>query len=364
MVAMPHILADNGVFWLGQRASTIAPQVDWLYNFILGICVFFFLLIAILMVVFCIKYRYREGVPPPSSPKHNTALELTWTFVPTVILVIIFYYGFTGFIRMNVAPPDPYEIVVAAQMWSYNFRYPNGHIDPVLHIPVDTPVQFVLTSSDVIHGFYMPAFRIKKDIVPDRFNKIWINANETGEFPIYCTQYCGQGHSTMRSTVVVQTIDDFRNWVDHADEVGGTPADRGKHLWETRGCNQCHTIDGTAGRAPTWKDVYGSDIHFKDGTHQIADENYLHLMITQPNSKQIPGFDPIMPPTAGILSAKDVGNLIAFIKTLSVHYHPEGRLTTRPGKNPTAVEAPLGSLGHPSRINPGTPPPPTYVSPK
>jgi cytochrome c oxidase subunit 2 len=328
MLSSLNILADTGgSFWMPPSASTIAPEVDWLFDFIMAICIFFFLLILVMLVAFAWKYRYREGAPEVHGPKHNTALELTWTFVPTVIVIVIFFYGFKGFLRMAIAPPDPYEVVVSARMWSYTFRYPTGHVDNVLHIPADTPVQLVLSSDDVIHGFYIPAFRIKKDDVPGRYNKIWIIADKqdlgkSSTYDIFCTQFCGQGHSTMRSHVVVQNPDDFNNWLKAADIFVGTPAEAGKHIWETRGCNQCHTIDGTASRAPTWKDVFGSNIVTQKHGTILADENYLHTVITQPNIYPLPGFDPIMPPTQGLLTEKDVDNVIAFIKTLSVHYHP------------------------------------------
>ncbi len=317
-------------------ASTIAPDVDWLFDFIMAICVFFFILIFVLLVVFAWKYRYREGAPEDRGPKHNTALELTWTFIPTVIVIVIFFYGFKGFVQMAIIPQNNYEIDVSARMWSYTFRYPTGHVDNVLHIPAETPVQLVLNSDDVIHGFYIPAFRIKKDDVPGRYNRIWIIADKVDmgkpqTYDIFCTQFCGQGHSTMRSHVVVHSPDDFNAWLKTADIFVGTPAEAGKHIWETRGCNQCHTIDGSAGRGPTWKDVFGSEVVTqKDGT-LLADENYIHTVITQPNIHPLPGFDPIMPPTQGLLTEKDVDNVIAFLKSLSVHYHPIVP-TSAPGK--------------------------------
>jgi cytochrome c oxidase subunit II len=335
MLMTSNILADTGgSFWMPPQASTIAPDVDWLFNVIMGICIFFFLLILVLTVGFAWKYRYREGKPMLEAPKHNTALELTWTFIPTVIVVMIFFYGFKGFIKMAVPPQDPYEVVVSARMWSYTFRYPNGHVDNELHVPAGEPVQIVLTSDDVIHGFYIPVFRIKKDDVPGRYNKIWVNPNVLGTYDIFCTQYCGQGHSTMRSHVIVQTQDDFNAWLKSASNLNLPPPEMGKYIWQTRGCNQCHSTDGTPGRAPTWKDVFGSTITFKDGTSQVADEDYLHGVIEHPNSKPIPGFDPIMPPTAGLLSDKDIDNVIAYIKTLSVHYKPvpTSAVTTQPAQ--------------------------------
>jgi cytochrome c oxidase subunit 2 len=326
MQAVLNKLADvGGTFWMPPSASTVAPEIDRLYYWIYGICVFFFFLVTGLLVLFAWKYRHRPGYTPGEAPKHNTALELTWTFIPTVIVVVIFYYGFIDFMHLAVPPSNSYEIIVTARMWSYTFRYPNQHVDNVLHVPVNVPVEIILNSDDVIHGFYIPVFRVKKDDVPGRYNKIWFEATQISPpegFDIFCTQFCGQGHSTMRSKVHVDTQDDFNNWLNKASHFVGTPPEVGKHLWETRGCNQCHTIDGSAGKAPTWKDVFLSTVAFKDGTSQVADEDYLHGVIMNPNSKPIPGFDAIMPPTAGLVNEEDVRSIIAFIKTLSKNYHP------------------------------------------
>ena len=170
-------------FWMPPQASEMAGEVDWLFFFIFWICVFFFLLVLVLLVGFAWKYRYREGQPMLDAPKHNTALELTWTFIPTLIVIVIFFYGFKGYMHMVVPPPDSYEVDVTAHMWDYTFMYPNGQIsdDSNMHIPVDTPVVFVMSSTDVLHGFYMPVFRIKKDVVPGRYNKIWVQATHDGD---------------------------------------------------------------------------------------------------------------------------------------------------------------------------------------
>jgi cytochrome c oxidase subunit 2 len=326
--------ADWGSFWLPPQASTVAPDVDWLFYFIYWICVFFFLLILVLLVGFAWKYRYREGHDPGEAPKHNTALELTWTFIPTVIVVIIFVYGFKGFMRMNVAPPNTYEIVVQARMWHYNFQYPNGWIDDELHIPKDVPVRFVLNSADVIHGFYIPDFRVKKDIVPGRYNSIWIEASILSPpegYNVFCTQFCGDQHSMMRAKAFVQPVAEYKTWLD--SQWGKLPpAELGKKYYTMYGCIQCHTIDGNRGTGPTWKDLYGSMVPLKDGTQQKADEDYLHYMIMiNPNigqPRQVMGFEPKMSPTAGLVTDKSADALITYIKTLSVNYHPELPTTT------------------------------------
>jgi cytochrome c oxidase subunit II len=324
MGPMFNILADvGGSFWMPPQASSIAGEVDWLFFFIFWICTFFFVLILVLLVAFAWKYRYREGQPMLDAPKHSTALELTWTFIPTVIVVVIFFYGFKGYLHMVVPPPDAYEVDVTAHMWDYTFTYPNGQIsdDSNLHIPIDTPIVFVMSSTDVLHGFYMPVFRIKKDIVPGRYNKMWVVATKLGTFDIFCTQYCGQDHSSMRRKVIVEPRADFVKWVSNLGGGNMSPPERGHFLWNTRGCSSCHSVDGAyTGKAPTWKDLYGTEQHTVDGVH-LADENYLYDVIRHPNTHPFEAFQPIMPPTDGLVNDKDIGDIIAYIKTLSKNYH-------------------------------------------
>lgn len=332
MNAMLNILADvGGGFWMAPQGSDMAGEVDWLFFFIYYICVFFFLLILVLLVTFAWKYRYREGQPMLDAPKHNTALELTWTFIPTLIVIVIFFYGFKGYLHMVVPPPNSYEVDVTARMWSYSFRYPGGEQSNELHIPINTPVVFVLSSDDVLHGFYMPVFRIKKDVVPGRYNKIWVKATMLGPYDLFCTQYCGQDHSSMRNHVVVQTREDFLAWLEKLN--GPTdPVERGKFLWQTRGCQQCHSVNGDAtGKAPTWKDLFMSPVTTMNAGTMMADEDYLHDVITHPNVHPIAGFQPIMPPTEGLLSEKDVKDIIAYIKTISKNYHPNAAIAPASG---------------------------------
>jgi cytochrome c oxidase subunit 2 len=234
--------------------------------------------------------------------------------------------------HLAVPPPDAYEVDVTARMWSYSFRYPNGEQSNELHIPVNTPVVFVLTSDDVIHGFYMPVFRIKKDVVPGRYNKIWVQATMLGTWDVFCTQYCGQDHSSMRNHVVVESRADFVEWLGKLGGGSLPPVERGKYLWETRGCQQCHSTDGAAtGKAPTWKDLFMTQVQTMDGMH-MADEDYLHEVITHPNVHPIAGYQPIMPPTEGLLTEKDVGDIIAYIKSISKNYHPSPLPASRASK--------------------------------
>jgi cytochrome c oxidase subunit 2 len=329
---LPGLLADvGGSFWMPPQASQTAVDVDWLFNFIMAICVFFFLLILFVLVGFVIKYRYREGAPVLDAPKHNTALELTWTFIPTVLVVIIFVYGFKGYMRMSVPPPNAYPIDMTAHMWAFAFTYPNGtQVDENnLHIKLGEPTEFIMTSTDVIHGFYMPVFRMKKDVVPGRYHKIWVEPTVPGVYDIYCTQYCGQDHSSMRGKVTVESPAKFDIWLASQSTAGMTPPQLGQRLYSIN-CSSCHTVDGSdSGKAPTWKGLYMTHQDTLDGTDPMADEDYLRMVITHPNIKPFKKYTPAMP-NFPQLSDKDIGNLIAYIKSL--------------GNQPQGASAPSGNL--------------------
>lgn len=182
-------------FWLSKGASTIAPTVDLMFNWILWICIFFFFLVTILLVLFVLMYRHKPGVKRDVATGHNTPLELTWTLVPSVIVVFLYYYGFREYMNMAIEPPNSYEIMATGQMWQWTFTYPNGHTDSELHVPINTPVRIVLQSQDVIHDLYIPAFRVKKDAVPGRYNRMWFEA-DSSDYSIYLAQLNVNGHPT------------------------------------------------------------------------------------------------------------------------------------------------------------------------
>ncbi len=312
--------ASSGGFWMPRRASTVAGDVDALFSFIFWLTVFFFCLILVLMVAFVLKYRHREGYEQPAKPPaHSTALELTWTIIPTILVLLIFYFGFRGYLHMSVAPPNAYEINVTARMWHWDFIYPNGYVDSELHIPVDTPVRLVMQSEDVIHSLFIPQFRVKKDVVPGRYNRFWFQATEQGEFDIYCAEYCGNGHSTMLSKVIVHDSAGFNKWLEQASswETRMTPAEGGKMLVSSRGCLQCHSVDGTRVIGPTLKNVFGEEQNVDGGQKVLADENYIRESLYEPNAKIVAGYTPQMPSYKGSLKDRDVDAIIAYLKSIS-----------------------------------------------
>ncbi|HEY3321891.1 MAG TPA: cytochrome c oxidase subunit II [Planctomycetota bacterium] len=333
------LLAEShGGFWFQREASAQAAQVDWLFYLVLYVSAFFFALIVILMLVFVVKYRRREGVDQAPGPTHNIGLEMVWMGIPIALVLFMFYQGFTTFIDLRIPPAGAMEIKVTGKQWFWWYAYPQNGYESLpsadgspaeLHVPPNEPIKLILQSDDVIHGFFIPAFRVKQDVVPGRYNTMWFTATQPGDYVIFCSVYCGQKHSEMRSVCIVHpSRADFDAWLKTAKEktqASLTPAERGKRLYVGKGgCIQCHSLDGTTKTGPTFKDLYGHSVTLADGSKVPADENYLRESILVPGAKIVAGFRNEMPVFQGRLSDKEIDALIEFIKTQSSTYHPEG----------------------------------------
>lgn len=318
MIAM-FLQGPESSFWMPPGVSTVARNVDWLFSFILAISVFFFLLIVVVMTLFVIRYRRREGVAAEPSPSHNTAVEVTWTVIPLILVIVIFFFGFKGFLDMTTPPANAYEILVDGQKWNWSFTYPNGYVDSSLHVPVNRPVRLVMTSADVIHSLYVPAFRIKSDVVPGRYSKAWFEATEPGEYELFCAEYCGTSHSDMIAKVVVHPPGEFEGWLDKASNFleTMTPVEAGQKLFQVRGCQQCHSVDGTGKTGPSLLGVYGRTEAMTDGSSVVADENYIRESILEPMAKVVAGYEPVMPTYQGRLKDAEITAIIEYLKSLS-----------------------------------------------
>lgn len=324
MTTWPSILAHDtaSTFWLPVRASEAAPKIDWLFNVILWINIFFSVLIIVLMVWFAFRYRKRRGNEEGGVGGHNNALEITWTVIPTIIVCIIYYWGFKGYLHAAVEPPAAYEITATGRMWTWSFQYPNGHIDGELHVPPNTPVRVVLRSEDVIHDLYVPAFRVKKDVVPGRFNRLWFNADVPGTYDLYCAVYCGINHSTMRGIAVVHNNrGEFDRWLENVSDPRGkkTYAAVGEEIYKTRGCAGCHSINGAKIIGPTWQDMYGNTIPLEGGATVKADVAYVTESIEFPAAKIHQGYPNVMPSFKGQLKDYEIESVIGFMRTISAH---------------------------------------------
>lgn len=309
--------AQSAGFWLPDAAST-NPAMDRVFNLTLIISSLLFALVVGLMVLFVVRYRRRPGRVAPKSPSHNMLLEATWTGIPIVIVGVIFYQGFVAYMTMQTAPPGCYDLRVTARQWSWQFIYPNGYIDKELHVPAGEPVRLTMSSEDVLHGLWIPALRVKQDVVPGRYTTMWFQADKVGTYDLLCTQFCGDEHSNMLSAVVVQNRKDYDAWLKDAANYLKTlpPAEAGKVLFTRRGCSQCHSIDGTAGTGPSLKGIYGKPQKMNDGKTVDADDNYIRESILDPQAKVVAGYQPVMSTYKGLVSDDEITALIEFIKTL------------------------------------------------
>ena len=307
--------------WLPE-ASSFAGRVDELLWFVTIICLVFFVLISGLLIYFSLRYRRRgEGEKTPYVVSNHT-LEVIWTLVPTVLVLVIFGYGLVVFNDLRTPPKGAMEINVRGKQWLWQFDYPNGkRTINEMYVPAGVPVKLVMTSDDVLHSFFVPAFRTKQDLVPGMYTTLWFEATEKGEYVIYCAEYCGAGHSAMLGKVVVLTADEYDRWLEGAVAVaaaaeGKSAAELGRELYEKRGCNACHTLDGAPSVGPTFKGMWGHEVELADGTRVVVDENYVRESIYEPQAKVVKGYAPVMPSFKGMLTEEDVGNIIAFLKTL------------------------------------------------
>jgi len=283
-----------------------------------------FLLIMTLLIVFVLRYRGRKGRDIEKAVCHSTALELTWSIIPTIVVFVMFYLGFRGYINMATSPPNAYEINVTAYKWGWAFMYPNGYVDQNLHVPKDRPVRLVLSSQDVIHSLFIPNFRIKRDCVPGRYNKMWFQATQEGEFPLYCAEYCGTKHSDMFAKVIVEDATRFASWLEKAGAwvENMPPVEAGAKLYSVRGCAQCHTLDGTVRIGPSFKNIFGHEQVLKDASRVAVDENYIRDSLLYPGNKIVAGFDNVMPTYKGRLKDIEITALVEYIKSLSEGYQP------------------------------------------
>jgi cytochrome c oxidase subunit 2 len=301
------------------ESSTIAGEVDALFYFILYTGIVLFAIVTLTSLFFILKYRRRAKTTTTSGVAHNTALEIAWTAIPTVLILIVFFWGFKTYIKMNVVPKDAIEIKVTGQRWFWTFDYAEGaNSMNELVVPVDKPVKLLMSSTDVIHSFFVPNFRIKMDVIPNRYTITWFEATQVGEYNLFCTEYCGKGHSEMIGKVKVVSEREYTQWLEEGTTLGEGMSleEYGVKLYVKRACNTCHSVDGSASVAPTFKGAYGHEVFLADGSRVMVDENYIRESILNPQAKAVAGFQPVMPTYQGILKDREIDALIAYIKSL------------------------------------------------
>ncbi|MGC8741688.1 MAG: cytochrome c oxidase subunit II [Candidatus Sumerlaeaceae bacterium] len=299
-----------------EQASVLAPRVDALFFYLTGVTVFFTLLIFVLVVVFAIKYRRQSDHDPLPPPIHGSkTLEIIWTGIPLALVAIMFFWGAKVYHDQLRPPNDAYEVLVTGKQWMWKFQHPNGKREiNDLHVPAGVPVKLTMGSEDVIHNVYVPAFRMKQDVVPGRWTRTWFQATKTGVYRLFCNQYCGTNHSKMIGRVIVMDPREFQAWL--GDEVGGTPAQAGEVLFSKFACNTCHT-DTSGARGPSLTNLYGKTVKFVDGRSVVANEDYLRESLMNPSAKIVEGYQPIMPSFQGLMTEEQVMHVVAYIKSLA-----------------------------------------------
>ena len=308
----------------------LANPADSAFFFVIGISVTLLLLITGVMIYFVIRYS-RARHPIAEEIKDNIPLEVLWTVIPTILVLAIFWVGWKGFVYMRTAPPDAMPVKVIARQWSWAFIYPNGKEDSVLRVPVRKPINLLITSTDVVHSLFIPAYRIKEDCVPGMETHLWFLPDELGSYDLFCAEYCGVGHSAMVTKVEVMTEKDFDAWYQgEKKQTTVTPKEKAvkkkgpvgpdlSKLIEVKGCIACHSLDGTAKIGPTFKGVFGKkETVLRNGKEVeiVVDEAFIKQTLLEPEKERVKGFPPIMPSQKGLVTDKEIDEIIHYLKTL------------------------------------------------
>ncbi len=390
MARFSTLLADASLqdrLWFGDSSFTKdGRQADWMFHFIWWLSVAFFVILMVLMMYFALRWRRREGKAAPSSPGHNTPLEITWTVIPTIFFAVMFFEGFRGYINLQYAPAGAIECNLMAFQWSWTLEYPGGQITteaamtsfgarategeqtfatkpaPVWYFPEEEPVLLRMTSRDVIHSFWIPDFRMKQDIFPNRYTSftftpdalddtaLTMEDEELGAYRyrdhlLLCAEYCGNDHSDMAAVLRIVPKEIYEAKLAIFGSPRGTLAERGRIVAQQNGCYSCHSVDGASGTGPTWKDLYNAEHQYTDGSSIVADDNHIRESVYIPQAKIRAGYPNQMVSYQGAISTEQLGWIIAYMKTLS-EATPQGELAaTQVDPDAEAGEGEAGDTG-------------------
>ena len=318
--------------FMPEKASTFADSVDGLYFYLVGLTAFFTLLISITIIFFVVKYRRRSQTEVPRPIAGSLKLETLWSVIPFIISMSIFVWGATVYFKQYRMPKDALEVYVVGKQWMWKIQHTTGQREiNELHIPVGRKIKLIMTTEDVIHDFFVPAFRTKADVVPGRYTTLWFEATKPGRYHLFCAEYCGTNHSGMGGWVIVMDPTDFDQWLSGGANQE-SPVTAGQKLFQSQGCVSCHGAQGEGGKGPPLLGVFGSHVKLEGGETVEANEDYIRNSIRNPQSQIVEGFrQPLMPAYyKEQLSEEHVLQLISYIKSLSPTKAQGNSTTTAP----------------------------------
>jgi len=309
----------RGLLALPEEASTIAERIDRLHVAVISVTMVGATLVALVALFFVIRYREPSKLPPGYDGTKTRKYEYPLIGLTLGLFLLFWVVGFRQYVDLSTPPPDAMDVYVVAKQWMWKFSHPEGQDElSVVTVPVGRPVRLVMTSRDVIHSFYVPAFRIKQDVVPGRFTSTWFEVKRPGTYDVFCAELCGVSHSFMHAEVVALNPEDYAAWQERTAAESGVAslAERGKLIAERSQCMACHTVDGRRHLGPTWRGLYQSQVTLEGGRTVLADEAYLTRSMMQPLADIVAGFKPLMPTFQGRLAAPEVAALLEYIKSL------------------------------------------------
>jgi len=300
-----------------ESGSTLSGDVDALYFYLTGVTIFFALLIGGVIIFFVVRYRRRDPSEIPRPIEGSTKLETLWSVIPLLIAMSFFVWGASIYYRQYRPPKNALEVYVVGKQWMWKFQHATGQREiNELHVPVGRKVKLIMATEDVIHDVFIPAFRIKADVVPGRYTTEWFEATKPGRYHFFCAEYCGMNHSGMGGWVVVMEPTEYENWLSgNANQM--SPAAAGQQMFESLGCASCHGANAEGGRGPALLGVFGSNVTLNGGQTVKADEAYIRESILNPQAKIVTGFGPIMPSFQGQVNEEQLLQVVAYIKSLS-----------------------------------------------
>ncbi|MBS1912097.1 MAG: cytochrome c oxidase subunit II [Bacteroidetes bacterium] len=323
---------------LPDQASTFAGRVDGLYFFLVALTAFFTVMISLMVAFMAIRYRESNTKVNRDNPlPENPTMEAVWIGVPLVIVLVIFFWGVNIYFAIARPPANAVDMYVTGKQWMWKIQHPTGQREiNEIHVAVGQPVRLTMISQDVIHSFYVPAFRVKQDVLPGRYSQLWFEPTKPGIYHLFCAEFCGTKHSGMIGRVVVMESADYERWLAGGSSNGGslgqTMADAGAQIFEAQGCITCHKMDD-ASRAPILKGLYGKSVALNGGETVIADEQYIRESILRSGAKIVAGYGPIMPVYQNRISEDELMQLVSYIKSLG------GPATGTPAATPSAAPA-------------------------